>query len=356
MDPLYKYGSMGYIKVLIWTCCYCGLWSLRAQPATTTSPIESERAGLVEYMEGIYFSRKKDYTRAIEAFDKAEGGLASPDRLYYLRGIAYYELGRYKEAIRDYQRDHLLVPGRAAFKIAGTFATLGAVSSSLKWLDTARHYKIRHSREFIFHEPSFQRARFNRKFRGKLRNQSSSRAERYARLAQRRLSRKDYAGTLEYLDKALTYQPGIPEWLQLQAHIYRQLGEYSKEREYYFEEAAYRPFDKAEVFEDIAFSYYAQGDTENAIVWLHQAVEADASFTARQIDIAEIYMTTGRPWQAVEALEAYLDRVPMDHYAYFALALLTLDKEKKRGYIATAIRLCLEQGGTVPEEYKRMER
>lgn len=345
---------MPFVKTLL--CLIVNLCFLKAssQPVVFTAPASDQHAGMQSYMAGIYFMRKKDYHKARAAFDSAEKQLPDPLKLYYLRGIAYSRQDMHREAIGDFYRDHLLVPGRASYKTAQSFAAMGAVSSSLKWLDTARYYKIRYSRKSILDDPCFRKIRSHRKLRKKLRHYTFFLTERYVRLAGKRMREKEYAGALEYLDKALVIQPGIPEWLQMKAGIYRQLHEYSRERECYFEEASFQPFDKAEVYEDIAFSYFAQGDPHNTVIWLHQTIMEDSSFIARQLDIAEIYIASGEISKATAILDEYLQNVPMDHYACFLMALLQTDPHQTRLLAETAIELSREQDDKVPDEYMRL--
>ena len=345
---------MVFVKVLLCVIAGLGVFNASSQSDVFTAPATDEQTGMQSYMAGIYFMRKKEYVKACLSFDEAEKLLIAPQRLYYLRGIAYSKQDMHQKAIGDFYRDHLLVPGRASFKTAQSFAALRAVSSSLKWLDTARYYQIRYSRQSILNDPSFKKIRSHRKLRKKLRNYTFFLTERYVRMARKRLKNEDYAGALEYLDKALAMQPGIPEWYQMKAGIYRHLNEFAKERECYFEEASFRPFDKAEVYEDIAFSYFAQGDAQNAVIWLHQTIIADSSFIARQLDIAEIYIATGETMKASAILDEYHKKVPMDHYACFLQALLLTDPNQKRLLAKTAIELSREQDEKVPDEYIRL--
>ncbi len=342
---------MLFVKILLCTILSFGVLKASSQSGVFTAPVTDEQTGMYSYMAGIYFMRKKEYPKACLAFDEAEKQLPDPLKLYYLRGISYSRQNMHQKAIEDFYQDHLLVPGRASYTTAQSFAALRAINSSLKWLDTARYYQIRYSRKSILDDRYFQKIRSSRKLRKKLRHYTFFLTERYVRIAGKRAKEKDHAGALEYLDKALAIQPGIPEWYQMKARIYRQLSEYSKERECYFEEASFRPFDKAEVYEDIAFSYFAQGDSRNAVIWLHQTIMEDSSFIARQLDIAEIYVASGEVDKATEVLDDYLKKVPMDHYAYFLQALLLTDMTRKRLLAETAIQLCRQQNEDIPDEY-----
>ncbi len=95
---------------------------------------------LIHYKEGVdLYVRKRDFTGAIAAFDKA---LAIDDKLSYAwndRGICYRELGDYTNALKSHLRAVELAPDNTEylFYLGETLELIGVLHKSNKYLDSA---------------------------------------------------------------------------------------------------------------------------------------------------------------------------------------------------------------------------
>ena len=95
---------------------------------------------LIHYKEGVnLYVREKDFTRAIEAFDKA---LAIDDKLSYAwndRGICYRELGDNTNALKSHLRAVELAPDNTEylFNLGETLEFIGVHHKNNKYLDSA---------------------------------------------------------------------------------------------------------------------------------------------------------------------------------------------------------------------------
>ncbi|PKL58001.1 MAG: hypothetical protein CVV34_04600, partial [Methanomicrobiales archaeon HGW-Methanomicrobiales-5] len=95
---------------------------------------------LIHYKEGVgLYVRKRDFTGAIAAFDKA---LAIDDKLSYAwndRGICYRELGDHTNALKSHLRAVELAPDNTEylFYLGETLELIGVLHKSNKYLDSA---------------------------------------------------------------------------------------------------------------------------------------------------------------------------------------------------------------------------
>lgn len=303
------------------------------------------------YLQGIYYLQERDYEKALSSFNLTERQKSPPEKLYFIRGIVYRHKGNHIASIRDFIKDHFICPGRTSYKIAQSYAILKDYKSSLRWLDSAYKYNVRFSRKSVLTDTCFQKVKTLPKFRKGLKKYSFSLAEKYIVIAEKRFIDGDLQGALEYTEKALELEPEIPEWYQLKAHIRKSLNEYENAREAFFEESHFRPFEKAEPYFDIANTYIAEEELSKSIVWYMMAIKADSSFYTKMIDVAELYILNNQHNKAMETLNDYLKKVPIDHYAWFLKAILNTDPEISQTEIQRAIETCRLQGKQIPEKY-----
>lgn len=303
------------------------------------------------YLQGVYYLQEKDYDKALASFNLTERQKSTPEKLYFLRGMLYRHKGNHIASIRDFIKDHFICPGRTSFKIAQSYALLNDYKSTLRWLDSAYKYNVRFSRKTVLTDTCFQNVKKIKPFQKALKKFSFSLAEKYVIIAENRFIEGDLQGALEYAEKALDLEPEIPEWHQLKAHIRRGLHEYEYARKAYFEEAQYRPFEKAEPYFDIANTYIAENEFSKSIVWYMMAIKEDSTFYTKMIDVAELYILNNQYHKAMETLKEYLKKVPVDHYAWFLKAILNTDQENSKTDIKRAIETCRLQGKQVPEKY-----
>lgn len=303
------------------------------------------------FLQGIYYLQEKDYDKALASLNITERQKSPPDKLYFVRGIVYRQFGNHIASIRDFIKDHFICPGRSSYNIAQSYALLNDYNSTLRWLDTAAKYNVRFSRKTVLTDTCFQNIRNIRSFRKGLKKFSFSLAEKYIIIAENRYMEGDLQGALEYTQKALELEPEIPEWYQLKAHLRRSLNEFENAREAFFEEAQFRPFEKAEPYFDIANTYIAENELSKSIVWYMMAIKTDSSFYTKMIDVAELYILNNQYNKAMETLNEYLKKVPIDHYAWFLKAILNTDPGNSKTDIKRAIETCQLQGKKVPEKY-----
>lgn len=303
------------------------------------------------YLQGVYYLQEKDYEKAITSFNITERQKSPPDKLYFVRGMVYRRKGNHIASIRDFIKDHFICPGRSSYNIAQSYALLNDYKSTQRWLDSAYKYNVRFSRKSVLTDTCFQKVKNNKAFRKGLKKYSFSLAEKYIIIAEKRFVEGDLQGALEYTQKALELEPEIPEWYQLKAHIRRSLNEFENARDAFFEEAQYRPFEKAEPYFDIANTYIAENELSKSIVWYMMAIKSDSSFYTKMIDVAELYILNNQYNKAMETLKEYLKKVPVDHYAWFLKAILNTDPENSQAEIERAIQTCRLQGKQVPQKY-----
>lgn len=60
--------------------------------------------GYRDFLEGVSYGKQEQYEKAVEAFNRAQGKGFSSFEIFLLRGQAYYELGKYKDALIDASR------------------------------------------------------------------------------------------------------------------------------------------------------------------------------------------------------------------------------------------------------------
>ena len=91
------------------------------------------------YMLGQLYSKKEDFARAIEMFEKAKDGYFADPNFYSLLGNAYIKTGDYDLAIENFKYGINFAPDEPSFayNIACAYAKKGDKTESLKWLERA---------------------------------------------------------------------------------------------------------------------------------------------------------------------------------------------------------------------------
>jgi len=116
---------------------------------------EAQRLPDDAYMKGLAFYRMENADSSIYYFSSSlEENKKNEDALYY-RGRSYLKKGENKEALQDFLACEELEKGKAAFEIAGIFASSGNLDDALVYLDINLNSNYKRSEKEVFMNENF---------------------------------------------------------------------------------------------------------------------------------------------------------------------------------------------------------
>lgn len=316
----------------------------------------TEEIAFQNYLRGIYYYNEANYELAIRLFSLSEDKTKRADKLYMLRGDAYMQLREYDLAVKDYRKDCKLNGNRSLLNLARAYVKNQEYDLAMVCLNEYQHSDKKLRWKALASDPILTLMGQFPEWKAFLKEaeQNQTEADKLADVSEKMFKRKNYMAALEYINKALAYEPLATDWLYMRANIYNRLYEFDKAKKDYIEIAKIDSSQLGITYHGLAKSSALKGEMDKAVFWLKRAVTVDSSLFKYMVDIADIELSQYDRQQAGEILDEYLRMIPDDYYGYYLRATIRCTTNKCDD-IERAIKLCKEQGKEVPKELYELQ-
>jgi tetratricopeptide (TPR) repeat protein len=133
---------------------------------------------------------------------------------------------------------------------------------------------------------------------------------------------------LDILSEMETTEPENTDINLTKAHIYSQMQLYDKSIQEYKKAAEGDEQDLEDIFINIAFEYENKGDYDNAISYLHRALQINPDNESVIFELSYCHELNNTPEEAVHLFNGYLDRNPYSALAWFNLGVTYSQMER----------------------------